>query len=158
MAHTRKQQGQFRKIIKDYDQIKSETLDPPSVSSNLIPSSSSCTSSLSSLPSVPTPSSTSLPSVPSSTSISSTPVIPIPDDQFKKFMSKMCGDMYINMYKNMYGQLYNNIKFEILATLPESKSSDKVIASANKRIKSKNTKKHKQMIKMMMMIMKMNKL
>ena len=42
-------------------------------------------------------------------STSSTFVIPMPDYQFKEFMSKICGDMYINMYKNLYGQLYNNI-------------------------------------------------
>ena len=50
----------------------------------------------------------------------------MPADQFKEFMSKVCGDMYTNMYKNMYGQLYNNIKSEILASLPENKSTKRI--------------------------------
>ena len=47
----------------------------------------------------------------------------MPDNQFKEFMSKVYGDMYINMYKNMYGQLYNNIKSEILASLSDKQST-----------------------------------
>ena len=65
MAHTRKQQGHYRKIIKDDN--------PPT-------SFLSSSSSTSSLPSLPSPSS-------SSTSTSSVPIIPMPDDQFKEFMS-----------------------------------------------------------------------
>ena len=94
MAHTRKQQGQYRKIIKDDNP---STSVPSSVSSTSVPSvplsSSSSTSSL--------PSSSSSSTSISSTSTSSTPIIPMPDDQFKELMNKVCGDMYINMYKNM---------------------------------------------------------
>ena len=45
----------------------------------------------------------------------------MPDDQFKEFMTKVCGDMYTNMYKTLYGQLYNNIKSEILSSLQDYK-------------------------------------
>ena len=44
------------------------------------------------------------------------------------------------MYKNMYGQLYNNIKSEILASLPENKSSNKVQDSSTKKIHSDDDK------------------
>ena len=119
IAHTRKQQGQYKKIIKEDDQIKSETLDPPSVPSTLIPS-------------IPSSSSTSI----SSSSTSSSSVIPMSKDQFKKFMSKLCDNMYDNLY-----ELYYNIKSESVVKSPKSKSSDKVIASSTTRIKYKNIKK-----------------
>ena len=83
MAHTRKQQGQYRKIIKDDNPLASIFSVPSDSIPSSIPSSSS-------IPSVPSSlsSSTSSSSVPSSP-----PVIPMPDNQFKEIMSKVCADM-----------------------------------------------------------------
>ena len=52
----------------------------------------------------------------STTSVS---VIPMPTDQFKKFMNKLAD----NMYDNLYGQLYNNIKYEVLVSFSSSSTS-----------------------------------
>ena len=59
----------------------------------------------------------------------------MPDDQFKEFMGKLCGNMYKNMYKHMYTQLYNDIKSEVLASLPKTESI--------KKTKTKNIKNTK---------------
>ena len=87
MAHSRKQQGQYRKIIKDDNPVSSDSSSvPSSISSSTIPSVPSSSTSYTSLPtSVPsTVPSSNTPSTSrsSSSSTSSTPVIPMPDDQF----------------------------------------------------------------------------
>ena len=122
MAHSRKQQGQYRKIIKDDNPDFSDSSTITSVTCSSIPSTT-----ITSVLSVPS-SSTFIPSLASSTITSSTSVIHMPKDQFKEFINKLCD----NMYDNLYGQLYNNIKSEILASLPKNKSIIKT--------KTKNTK------------------
>ena len=150
MAHSVDEQLQYMKILNYKPLSESElgltsssdkVLDPSS--DKVLDSSSDKVLDSSSIPSVPlscSSSTSSIPSLPSpsSTSTTSSPVIPMSKDQFKEFMNKLSD----NIYDNLYGQLYNNIKSEILASLPENKSSDKVITSSTKRIKSKNTKKN----------------
>ena len=99
MAHSRKQQGQYRKIIKD-DNPDSLDLSVPSVPSVFL------SSSIFSI------------TIPSSTLSFTSSVIPMPKDQFKQFINKLCD----NMYDNLYGQLYNNIKSDILGSLSEKQS------------------------------------
>ena len=133
MAHSRMQQGQYRKIIKDDNPDSSDSSSVLSVPSSSIPSIT--ITSIPSVSSVPS-SSTYFPSTVSytvsSTSTSSTSVIPIPKDQFKEFINKLCD----NMYDNLYGQLYNNIKSEILASFTEKQSINK---TKSKNIKGKQT-------------------
>ena len=73
MAHSSKQQGQYRKIIK-VDNLPISV--PSTIPSSTIPSSLSSSTWSSS-------------SSPSFTSTSSTPVIRMPDDKFKEYMSKV---------------------------------------------------------------------
>ena len=123
MAHSRKQQGQYRKIIKDDNPDFSVPLVPSSIVPLFLPSSSipSLVPSVSLVPSSSTP---SLPFSSSSTSTSSSsPVIPMPDDKFKEFINKLCGSMYENMYKHMYNQLFNDIKSVALALFQKTEST-----------------------------------
>ena len=139
MAHSRKQQGQYRKIIKDDNPVSSlpssvlsvsSSSTVPSVSSSIVPSVFSST-----IPSLVSSTVSSL--VSSSTSVASKS-----DDQFKEFMNKLCGSMYENMYKHVYNQLYNDIKCEVLASLPKKSLLNKHKLKILKILKNiKNTKK-----------------
>ena len=116
MAHSRKQQGQYRNIIKD---------DNPDSSVFLVPSSVPSVISSSTVPSVPSSVSSTVSSTVSSLVSSFPSIFSIPDDQFKEFMGKLCKSMYENMYKHMYNQLYNDIKSEVLASFPKTESTKK---------------------------------
>ena len=83
MSHSRKQQGQYRKIIKDDNPISSvPSSTVPSVPPTILFSSSFSTLLLYSSTST------------SSTSTSFTPVNPMPDNQLNEFIIKVFGDMY----------------------------------------------------------------
>ena len=130
MAHSRKQQGQYKKIIKDDNPDNPDS----SVSSYIIPSSVPSVSSSSSTIPFSVSSSSSSSTIPFSVS-SSPSTVSMPDDQFKEFMGKLCGSMYENMFKHMYAKLYNDIKSEVFASLPKTESTKKT------KIKNiKNTK------------------
>ena len=62
----------------------------------------------------------------------------MPDDQFKEFMTKVWGDVYINIYKNIYGQLHNNIQSEILASLTDQNDLIGLRPSETNLLKNKN--------------------
>ena len=104
MAHSRKIQGQYRKIMKNDNPASSSS------SSSSVPFSSvsSCSSTVPSSSSS-VPSSTVLSSnIPSSVSSSvyslvssSASIVFMPDDQFIKFMNKLYGSIYESMYKHM---------------------------------------------------------
>ena len=108
MAHSRKQQGQYRKIIKDDNPVSSSVSSIPSSTVLSVHSSTVHSVPTSTVPSIPSSSvpwvfSSTVPSVPSSStpstslsssfsstylsSTSSKPVIPMPDDQFKELMT-----------------------------------------------------------------------
>ena len=136
MSYSRKQQGQYRKIIKDDNPDSSVSSIFSVLSSSTVPSITSSSSVPSSVPSIiPSSNISSTVSSTSASSTSSTPVIPMTDGQFKEYISKVCGDMYINMYKHIYNQLYNDIKSEVSASLPKKESTNK--------LKTKNIKNTK---------------
>ena len=97
MAHSRKQQGQYRKIIKDDNTDSSDSLVYSSIIPSILPSSSIPSSSIPSTPLSSIPRSSS--STPSSTS--STSVIPMHKDQFKIFLINcviICMIIYMDNY------------------------------------------------------------
>ena len=153
MAHSVEEQLQYMKIV-NYKPLSESELGLTSSEDKVVNSSSDKvldssdevldSSPIPLIPSSPIPliPSPSIPLIPSSsssipsTSTSSAPVITMSKDQFKEFMSKICDNICDNVY-----EVYNNIKSENVDKLSKNKSSDKVIASSTKKIKSKNIKK-----------------